>query len=348
MVKNQSKEKKEDPMGESRKTALVRGAGSGIGRNSARTPGLPGLEVWEMQRIEPGRVTQRITLLGTLESCLYLVDGGGESVVIGGGMAHIAPNVIKQLQAFSVDDKKIRRVIILHSHFDHCGLVPFMKKRWPWVIVAASQRAGELLSDPRISESIGDMNRMAIIQAGLEERAGEMGFFFTGIKVEEILGEGDRVPCGDLNLEVLEVPGHSSCSIALYLAEEKALFASDAAGVRYGEHYMAAGNSNFDLFQQSLEKMSRFDVEVVLGEHFGALDGEEGRGYLRKAMEEAANTRRLLEESYRRTGDVEKSTEEITRILMEKTPVNFLPPEVLSTVAGQMVKHIAKTMGPKK
>ena len=157
-----------------------------------------------MQKTEPGNVTERIVLLGRRESCLYLVDGGRESVVIGGGMAYLAPDLIKQLQAFSVDERKIRRLIILHSHFDHCGLVPFMKKRWPWVVVTASQRAKELLADPGVSESIGSMNRTAIVQAGLEEKAREMGFGFTGIEVEEVLREGDRVLCGDLKFEVIE------------------------------------------------------------------------------------------------------------------------------------------------
>ena len=299
-----------------------------------------------MQRTEPGNVTKRILLLGKRESCLYLVDGDRESVVIGGGMAYIAPDLIEQLRTFSVDEKKVKQVVILHSHFDHCGLVPFMKKRWPWVMVSASRRAKELLSDSRVSESIGSMNHLALVKAGVEKAADEMGFGFTGVEVEEVLGEGDRVQCGDLNLEVIEVPGHSSCSIALYLREEKALFASDAAGVRYGDYYMAAGNSNFDFFQQSLEKMSRLEVEVLLGEHFGAFDGKEGRGYLQKAMEEARKTRRLIEESYRRTGDVDRSTEEVTRTFLSGAPRDFLPPEVLRLVAGQMVRYIAKTMNP--
>ncbi len=295
-----------------------------------------------MQRIQPGHVTQRIILLGRKESCLYLVDGGEESILIGGGMAYIAPDVLRQFQDFSVEEKKIRRIVILHSHFDHCGLVPFIKKRWPWIIVAGSRRAGELLSDARVSESIGSFNRAALGRAGLEEKARELGFDFTNINVEQILGEGDRVSCGEVSLEVLEVPGHSSCSIALYLSEEKALFASDAAGVRYGDCYMAVGNSNFDLFQQSLEKMSRLDVQVLLGEHFGALDGEEGRNFLKKAIEEARATRRLLEESYGRTGNVDASTEEVTRILLEKAPQDFLTREALKLVAGQMVRYIAR------
>jgi len=69
-----------------------------------------------MQIIEPGYVTKRILLLGRRESCLYLLDGGEESVVLGGGMAYIAPDVEEQLQRFSVEEKKIKRVIVLRFH----------------------------------------------------------------------------------------------------------------------------------------------------------------------------------------------------------------------------------------
>ena len=103
-------------------------------------------------------MTERITLLGTRESCLYLMDGGTESALIGGGMVYIAPVLMEQLRAFKVEEKKITRVIILHAHFDHCGLVPFLKKRWPWVTVAASRKAKELLSDPEVSEKMGALN----------------------------------------------------------------------------------------------------------------------------------------------------------------------------------------------
>jgi 2-aminobenzoylacetyl-CoA thioesterase len=62
---------------------------------------------------EPGKITERITLLGAPESCFYHVDGGGEGVLIGGGMAYLAPRILPQIQAFAIDVKKIRKLIIL-------------------------------------------------------------------------------------------------------------------------------------------------------------------------------------------------------------------------------------------
>ncbi len=128
------------------------------------------------------------------------------------------------------------------------------------------------------------------------------------------------------------------------MEEEKALFGSDAAGVQYKGSYMAAGNSNFDLYEQSLQKMAGYDVEIELAEHYGVSTGEDARTFLSKSIEAAKKTRAFMEESYRRTRDVEKSTEELTDYVVKSNPEDFLPREVHAIVAGQMMRYIAKTI----
>jgi len=290
--------------------------------------------------IEPGKITERITLLGTPEICLYHVNGGGESVLIGGGMAHLAPLILPQVRAFGIDAKKIREVVLLHTHFDHCGLVPYLKKLWPWMEVAVSAQGKSRLSDPRVTQSIAAFNQMAIARARLEGEAAELGFEFTGIEVQKTLKEGDQVVCGEVTLDILQVPGHSSCSIAAYMPAEKALFASDAAGVVYKDFVFAAGNSNYDLYQESLRKMAAYPVKAVLLEHYGAAVGEEAKALLPKAIKVAENTRASIEKTYRLTRDVHKTSEEIARYVLAGSPDYFLNKEVLSMVIDQMVKFI--------
>lgn len=297
---------------------------------------------------EPGKVTRRITLLGAPESCLYHLDGGGESVLIGGGMAYLAPRILSQVKAFDIDVKKVTTLIVLHTHFDHCGLVPYLKSLWPWMKVAASTKGKARLSDPRVTQNIAGSNQMAIARAGLEEEAARLGFVFTGIEVAQTLKEGDRMACGDLAIDILEVPGHSSCSIAAYVVEEKALFASDAAGVYYKDFVFAAGNSDYDLYQRSLHRMAAYPVEVVLLEHYGAAVGDEARALLLRAIETAEDTRAAIEKTYRLTGDVSKTTEAITRVVLARSPEHFLDKEILSMVIGQMVKFIAKAQDEKE
>jgi len=296
----------------------------------------------------PGKITDRIWLVGRRESCAYIVGGEDEYALLGGAMAHVAPDVLDQLKRFGIAETKIRRIVILHSHFDHCGMVPFLKRRWPWALVTASARSKELLQKPKVIASIAGLNQALIASSGLTGDIGEDDLHFDGIDVEAVVGDGDTLACGDLSLEILAVPGHSSCSIAVYIPEEKALFASDAGGIPFGDKIFTAANSNFDRYQQSLAKMATKDVAIHLAEHYGARSGEEGRRFLKDAMAAAAETRQALEATYAATGDEARTAAIVTDRIMADAPVGFLPREVVAIVAGQMVHYIAKTMATDK
>ena len=292
----------------------------------------------------PGKVTDRILLLGRKESCVYILKGEEEYALLGGGTAYIVPEVVEQLKEFAIAEQKIKRIVILHSHFDHCGIVPFFKKRWPWAKVTASSRAKDLLSDPKVIESIDYLNKALIAEHGREKEGEDLGLEFSGIDVEEVVKGGDILSCGDLSMEVIDVPGHSSCSVAVYVSGERAMFGSDAGGVPLGDQVFTSANSNFDKYQESLEKMAGYEIEVYLAEHFGARTGDDGRGYLEKAMEAAIKTRGILEASYARTRDVKESTEEVTDRLMTMLPDGFMPRDIIAMVAGQMLRYIARQM----
>ena len=290
----------------------------------------------------PGWITERILLLGRRESCVYLVRGNDEYALVGGGTAYIIPDILEQLERFDVPEDQIRRMIILHAHFDHCGIIPFFKKRWPWAAVAASERAKALLSTPKVVQSIAQLNQFLISSSGREDAARSLCIEFPGITIEQVLKDGDTLMCGGVRLEVMNVPGHSSCSLAVYMPEEKALFASDAGGIPFGDNVFTAANSNFDQYMVSLDKMSGYDVDIHLAEHYGARTGTDGREFLKKAKASAIETRKILEASYARTRDIALSTGEITHMLMADSPVDFFPQEVIALVVGQMLAYIAK------
>jgi glyoxylase-like metal-dependent hydrolase (beta-lactamase superfamily II) len=162
--------------------------------------------------------------------------------------------------------------------------------------------------------------------------------------VDDTVSGGDVVNWGGVELQIIDAPGHSSCSIGVYMPEDRALFASDAGGIPFGDGIFASGNSNFTKYQQSLERFAAYDVEIHLAEHYGAFTGEEGRSFMKRSIESAKRTRRYLEESYARTGDIKESTAELTELIMEEAQGYFLPKPVMEMVVEQMVRHIAKVM----
>ena len=93
--------------------------------------------------------------------------------------------------------------------------------------------------------------------------------------------------------------------------------------------------------------MAARDIEIFLAEHYGALTGEAGRGFLEKSMAAARTTRAALEQTYADTGgDVEKTVEKITEHMISGAPTDFLPREVMALVAGQMVRFNFQDGGP--
>ena len=293
---------------------------------------------------EPGRVTERITLLGRKESCIYLLDGGSEYAMLGGGMTYVIPDVLSQLANLDIDARKISRIIILHAHIDHVGIVSFFKRRWPWLTITASQRARENLLKPKMAKAILDFNTLLLSQAHMAERASEFGLDLENIEVDEVVKEGDIIACGDRTLEIIETPGHSSCSIAVYIREEKALMASDAGGIPFGDQIFTGANSNFDQYQASLEKMARYPTLVHMAEHYGAFTGQDARQFLPRSIASAKTTRTLIEESLKRTGDVDQTVAEIAQMLAQEAKGYFLPMEVMTMVLGQMTRYLAKTL----
>lgn len=292
----------------------------------------------------PGWVSDRILLLGRKESCIYLLRGNGEYAILGGGMTYIIPDVLRQLEEFNINEDKINRIIILHSHFDHCGIVPFFKKRWPRLKITASLRTKALLSKADVMERIGLLNRTLLTERGLAKQVMESELKIGAINVEDVVKEKDVIACGDLSMEIIDTPGHSSCSIAVYVPHEKAMFASDAGGIPLGDKIFTAANSNFDKYQDSLEKMGRYEINVYLSEHYGARTGDDGRFYLKRSMEAAQETREILKASYGETGDVQKSTQEVTDSLMKWLPNDFMPRDIIAMVIGQMLRYIATTL----
>ncbi len=291
---------------------------------------------------ESCRITERITFLGKFESCVFIVEGGEENILIGGGLSYIVPDVLRQLEDFKIDEEKIKKLLILHAHYDHSGIIPFLKKRWPWAEVIASERAKQLFSDPKISKVLTELNHKATSGVGLTDKAEKEGFNFTRVEIDRTAKGGDIIQCGDRTLEIIDAPGHSSCSIAIYIPQEKALFTSDSAGVCFGGQISPTANSNYDDYQHTLEKLVQYDVEVVLPEHFGVATGKEARAYVPRSIEAAKKERAMLEESYMRTRDIKKSTKEITDILVKETPAPFIPREVRATVVSQMLRFIAR------
>ncbi|MBF0226454.1 MAG: MBL fold metallo-hydrolase [Desulfobacterales bacterium] len=295
----------------------------------------------------PSIISDKIIFLGKPASIVYLVKGHDEYTLIGGGTIDIVFDLEDQLKKFSIEKEKIKRIVILHSHFDHCGIVPYLKKKWPWIKITASERAKQIFKDVSAVAAMKFLNDILLAQYDLTEKAKQIGLEFNEIDVEETVKDKDVINCGGLTLEIIEVPGHSSCSIAAYLKEDKALFASDSGGIPIGNKILTAANSNFDKYQQSLEKLSAYNINYFLPEHSAALTENDATQFIQRSIQSAKETRQILEESLQNTKDIKSTAGQISDKIMEEIfneGYAHITRDVVYMVVEMMLNNLAKKL----
>lgn len=293
---------------------------------------------------QAGKVAEHLWYLGRKESGVYLLEGRNESVMINGGITFILPDILRQMKEFGIDPGKIGKIVILHSHFDHVGVVPYFKRTWPHIEVCASRRSWEILKMPKAVETANAFSRLVAREMKAEEALGKYDLDWRDDISGTPLAGGDRIDLGNRSLTILDTPGHSSCSISAYEPEMKALFPSDAVGIPYDRTAFPSGNSDFTQYQKSLEILKPLPVAYLCADHYGYVTGEEAGGFVDLTIEEARKLRSEMEAVYREKKDLDASARAVTAKFYERSPDYFLSADILEGVFKQMVKHIAKNL----
>ena len=295
-----------------------------------------------------GKIRDHLWLFGHESSGVYLLEGRTGSMIISGGISCITPAVMQQMKTNQIDESRITKILILHSHFDHVGIVPYLKRSHPNIDIYASERAWEILSMPKAINTINAFNRSVTERMGMSEACSEYDLDWrddiSGIAVHE----GDDIDLGDRKIQIFETPGHSSCSITAYEPEIKALFPSDGGGIPFKNIIIPSGNSNFTQFQKSLERLKDFEVIYYCADHYGYVVGSEARDFILRSIQAAKEHRTRIEEAYLRTRDIDTATKELVAFFYREYQSYFLPSEIFEGVYRQMVRHIAEAIEGKE
>ena len=297
-----------------------------------------------MRSSNPGQIDEGLWLLGTKESCVYLLEGSQSSALISAGMSYILPDLLRQINDFGISANKIEHIIILHSHFDHVGIVPFLKRKWPHVTIYASVRGWQVLNSPKAVSIINDYTMKVCRRVrGNTDDLSLLDWQWRYDAQGDDLGEGSRIDLGNRHIEIHETPGHSSCSISAYVPQLKALFPSDAAAIPYRDEFVIAAGSSFRQYLQSLDKLSGLDIEILCADHYGYVSGDEAKHYIARSKAAADQMIDRLLLALRQESSVEQVARQLVKSHFDLRPDYFVDPDILLSTYTRMLKQFTDT-----
>ncbi len=289
---------------------------------------------------QAGFIDKGLWLLGTEESSVYLLEGSKSSALISAGMSYVLPELFRQIAAWGINERRIEHIIILHAHFDHVGVVPYLKRKWPHVTIYASARGWDVLGNPKSVSVINDFTLKVCRRVlGSTDALSTLDWHWRDDVSGEALTENSRLDLGGKAIEIYETPGHSSCSISAYVPQLKALFPSDAVAIPYRDEYVIAAGSSFERYKQSLDKLEGLKVDLLCADHYGYIAGEEAHRFIAHSKSATNQMIDALLDAMDQEGCIESAAAGLVKRHYEKRPDYFVDPEILLGTYTRMLKQ---------
>lgn len=248
-----------------------------------------------------GKIADRLYAIGNPGLPAFLLLGE-KPALFEAGMTFMGPAYLKELNACLSDAGHLRYLLLTHSHYDHCGAAPFLKRKIPGLQIGASRLAAEIFQRPNAVRLIRSLSQ------DLEERSkpliGDDDISFQGLEVNLLLADGAELFLGDEDrVRIIATPGHTRDALSFYMPEWKTLFAGEAVGA-FDRNFSIRPEflSSYDDYLASLEKLAALDIQILVMAHSYVLTGEEAREYIARSIEATGQFKERIETLLDRLG----------------------------------------------
>lgn len=267
-----------------------------------------------MIQASKGKVAENLYAIGNAALPSFLWTGKIPAI-FEAGMTFMGPAYFQDLESHLGDPQNLRYLLITHSHYDHCGSAPYLKRRIPGLKVGASSEAAEVFKRPNAIRMIQNLSKED--EENFKSLIGEENIFFDKLEIDLLLKDGAEIDLGDgVRVKIIATPGHTRDSLSFYLPSRKALICGEAVGtinrdVSIRPQFLAS----YSDYLHSLQKIQELDIEILIMAHVHILKGKKAQEHVTQTIEATRAFRQRIEEELRETGGDQKKT--VNRIFHE-------------------------------
>lgn len=240
----------------------------------------------------------------------FLIDDGKTSIMYDSGFGFTGYAVADKIKSI-LGERKLDYIFLTHSHYDHAYGAAYALEYWPDAKVVAGEYAAKIFAKPTAKAVMQDLDSKFAKTCGVDSYEDKI----DNLRVDIPVAEGDTVKAGDMEFEVINLPGHTKCSVGYYCKEEKLLLSCETIGVFNGkDDVVPSVLVGYNMALESIDKVLALDARKVLAPHYGVLNEDETKIYLGKAKPTLIETTEKMVEMLKSGA----SKEEVAQMFKDK------------------------------
>jgi glyoxylase-like metal-dependent hydrolase (beta-lactamase superfamily II) len=270
-----------------------------------------------------GLVAKDLYVAGFPWSACYLLDGK-RPVLFESGYT-CAGRLYAEAIRKVLGEREPEILFLTHVHYDHCGATGYLKRVFPSLKIAASERSAGIIHRPNALALITKLSKQAtsVISENYDgDRSKLIDEPFEPFDVDIIVGEGQTVDLDGITVRVMATPGHTRDMLSYYIPERKILFATETAGCQdITGHILITALADYDAFLSSFARVAALPIEILCqGHRFVWVGVDEVRDFLARSHASAKDFREKVEQMlHEEQGSVERV---VARIRAEEYDTN--------------------------
>lgn len=270
----------------------------------------------------------------------FLIDDGETSVLIDTGFGFTGPGLVRNVE-HELGSRSLDYIFLTHSHYDHVLGAPYLARRYPGVKIVAGEYAASVFPRPGAKATMRRLDAEFAQTCG----AGEYEDLVDELRVDIAVKDGDVVEAGSMSFTVIDLPGHTKCSVGFYLPDRKLLVATETFGAYYGNGVcMSSFLVGYQMTLDSFAKIKGLEVDTLLAPHYGLLDREEAALFLKNSEETTVKVASDIKEILLSGGTEEDAFAHFKSVFYRECMREGYPIEAFNLNTSIMIKLIRKEL----
>lgn len=244
-------------------------------------------------------------------SASLLFIGTEKTALVDCSMAYCGDQLVEKVKA-ELNGRPLDYLFASHTHYDHIGALPSLRREWPDLIVCGAEHGQEVLKREgalRGIKKLGDEAAQMYSGGRVKEVSVE------GMSIDRVLHDGEVVDLGGKQIVALEAKGHTQCSMTYVVEPMSLMLACESVGVleRKGMCHPAILHS-FEEGIKSIRKCRDYGAKRVIVSHYGIVP----ENYNEKLWELFEREAKIEKETIEKAWEKGMTEDEILQFMTDK------------------------------